>query len=259
MGGFLISDLRINCKSYLSGNTFRLFFISLVSLLLRYLTIAVTGWVVYYFVSNGYGFLYMVIPATFTVGGVFLISKIRCGEQYAYILQSLGQKGKFSHLFFTPSGIKTVDITLMYLKINLLKFAWFIYFHIPVAFCAFCTYFFYTRANIENTVLIIFMTGTVAMFFLCFTVWRCSVMRYSGAVALFLTGEYSINQAIKHSLQATDGILGEGVLLECSLVGWVLSCIAILPVVYVVPYVKTCKAVFSLQSSQKALLTEYVQ
>lgn len=259
MGGFLINKIKIRGKEALRGNSLKLFFVSLISFLLRYLSLVIAGVVIYYFISEGFSFLYMLIPSSVLVFSFLFICAIRAGEQYTYLATASGKKTKLSYLLSFCHIRRSVEVAILYIKVNMLKTLWFMYFSIPVAFCMMCGYYLYSRGDVGFNGMLVIYVGTTAMAFLCCVVWRCSSLRYANSLLCLVNEKNGVDEAIKKSTLCTDGFLGDGVVLECSFAMWLLSCVSVIPVIYVVPYIKICKAMLALQADEKILLAEYVQ
>ena len=54
----------------------------------------------------------------------------------------------------------------------------------------------------------------------------------------------SVKDAINKSTNNSDGFIRDGVYLKSSMLFWIISCIFILPVIYVIPFNKLSKAKF---------------
>ena len=54
----------------------------------------------------------------------------------------------------------------------------------------------------------------------------------------------SARESLNFSIAATDGHLNDSTVLYFSLIGWILSCVFIVPVFYTVPYIKLCNVAF---------------
>ena len=247
----MVNKVRIKGKELLSKNTFRLFFTSVASFLIRYGVLFGNVFIFYYFLKNEYSIEYIFVPVLISLLSMLFISGIRLGEQFVYFIRADGGKGRFLLLFKFLSPINSLKATLFYLKTNGLKIFWFLYFLLPTAICGGCSYYLYDTVVISESVSFTLLAGTSALLGLSLVVWRIAVIRYSGASYYFcLDDKKLINRAIKKSIQFTDGSLNEGVVLEYSLMGWILSCVFVAPVVYVLPYIKLCKAIYTLEAVQ---------
>lgn len=247
----MVNSVRIKGKELLSKNTFRLFFISVASFLIRYSILFGNIFMFYYFFENKYSIEYIFVPVLISLLSLLFISGVKSGEQFVYFIRADGGKGRFLLLFKFLSPLNSLKATLFYLKINGLKIFWLLYFLLPSLICGGCSYYLYSTAVISESVSFTLLAGTSALLGLSLVVWRIAVVRYSAAPYYFcLDDKKRINRAIKKSIQFTDGSLGDGVVLEYSFVGWILSCIFIVPFLYVLPYIKLCKAIYTVEAVQ---------
>ena len=92
--------------------------------------------------------------------------------------------------------------------------------------------------------LTILLTGEGLLVSISLVMWRVCSLRYDGAVYYLCLRDITVRKAIKKSTQHTDGVLSDGVVLEYSLLGWILSGAFVLPLAYTIPYIKLCKATF---------------
>jgi uncharacterized membrane protein len=103
----------------------------------------------------------------------------------------------------------------------------------------------YFFSFISQSVYIILSVGASIILAFAFVMCRISSLRFSAApYYLCLRDTLSPSDAIKKSILFTDGYLSEGVVLEYSLIGWILSCLLVVPIFYVLPYVKLSRCVF---------------
>ncbi len=251
MGDNMVSSVRIKAKELLCRNTLRFFLISLGSFILRYGIIALNIGAFYFFFERNLETEYIFVPILFSFISILFISAVKMGEEFVYFIRADGGKGSFLLLFKFLSPEKSLKVTLFYLKVNFLKIFWLLYFLLPSGICGGCSYYLYKTAIISESVSFTLLAGTVVLFCLSFVVWRTCILRYKAATYYFcLDDKKLVNKAIKKSIQFTDGSLSDGVVLEYSLLGWLLSCVFIAPIVYVLPYIKLCKAIYTLEAVQ---------
>lgn len=252
------SKIRIKAKALLSGNTARLFLVSFTSFLFRYGACTVFSYTIFYcyksaFLSQlaeAYGkYLVYGCYAVLTLAAAFIfllfISGIRLGESFVYFTRANGGRGNFRALFKFLSPRQSFRALRIYLQITAQKLLWFVYFFIPVIICIGCIYNLYSNAFISQAVYIILSVGASIILAFAFVMCRISHLRLSASpYYLCLRENLSPSGAIKKSILFTDGFLSEGVVLEYSLIGWILSCLLIIPAFYAIPYYKLVKAVF---------------
>lgn len=254
---FINSAVRLKAKSLLSGNTARLFLISALSFILRwgYALVNFTG--LFHFLrsdifkhlleSYNNALIYTLSGIIYFISFYLMISTVsvlRMGERFAYYTRAEGGKGRFG-LLFKFMGIKGGFRALRtYLTINGLKLLWLVYFLLPTLLCGACIIYLYVFGRLSATVLIALFTGEALLLSISLVMWRVSTLRYEATVYYMCLRDISVRKAIKKSILHTDGVLSDGVVLEYSLLGWILSCIFVIPLFYSIPYIKMCKATF---------------
>lgn len=252
------SNIRLEAKRLLSHNTSRLFFISFFSFVFRYLSILCCGYGVFLiynssllsFISKEYGytlayFLASLISVTLSFLTLSFVSSVKMGEAFAYFTLANGGNGRFFHLykFLTPQ--KSIKALLFYITVTTKKLLWWIFFLFPALICVVCGYYLYQGRIYVNEINLIISTGFSIILAIALVMVRICSLRYSAApYYLCLNPNLKITDSIKKSIKFTDGFLSEGVLLEYSLLGWLLSCVFVLPLFYVVPYAKLVRSVY---------------
>lgn len=252
------SEIRLKSKFLLSGNTLRLFFITLVSALLRYGTLGVGLFGALaihkseFFKNLLFTYNDTAVYTAFVFSSVIIFAAIlifsaavRGGENFIFFTRAQNSKGHFRLLFKYLHPEKAFAFFRLYLKINGLKLFWLIYFLLPFLFCSACSYYLYASSHLSETVYLILCAGASLLLAISIVMWRFANLRYSAApYYLCLNTKRGVNYVINKSIRFTDGFLSEGVILEYSTLGWISSCIFIIPAFYVVPYLKLTKAVF---------------
>ncbi len=257
-GDIMNAEVKIKSKMFLRGNTVRLFLISLFSFFVRrgifalwgYCLIALfkSGILSFYLENYNDAFVYTVVvfDVFFVTAIIFLfICALKLGEQFLYFIKASGGKGRTGLLFhfFTFKG--SFRALSLYLKLTVLKVAWLLFFLLPSVVCYGITYYLYSSGGISAPVFYILITGSSLLLSLCIFMWRITFSRYNAApYYVCLNRDITPKEAIKKSIHFTDGVLRESVLLESSFFGWFLSCITVVPFVYVLPYFKISKALF---------------
>ncbi len=250
--------IRLKSKYLLSKNTFRLFLISLLSFLLRWGSILSSFLYLYSFLNSGFLKALLqnynnivVYSSTFSVFGVILFfsvvfsSAVRLSEQFIYFTRAQGSNGNFRLFFKYLHPVKAFRAFRLYMAVNFYKLLWFVYFLLPVILCIGCTVYLYNISYVSQAVYITLSIGISLLLSLSLVMWRASVARYSAAdYYICLNPSLKVSKAIKKSIRFTDGFLTDRILLEYSFFGWILSCVLVIPLFYVVPYVKLCKCVY---------------
>lgn len=251
-------NVKLKSKYLLTGNNARLFAISAVSTLLRrgLFSAVFLGGAIFLRsdlsdkLISDYGEIPFYTVFIFTASVILFFvalfsSTVRLGEQFAFFIRASGGKGRFFMLFHFMPFKKSIKALNLYLKINLLKLIWLIYYMTPCALCLGIIFYIYTYAEFDFYILLILSAGFSLLFSISLFMWRITSSRFSAApIYLCLNPEMKTKKAIKKSIRHTDGYLKESVLLESSFAGWLLSCILIIPIFYVLPYTRLSKAVF---------------
>lgn len=251
------SLIRLKSKYLLSGNTARLFLIASTSVVLRNGLIFLLIFGLYrlmkaplvFYLKNDIGdtiFYILGFVITFLVcfTVMLFVCAVRMGEQFVFFSRAEGGKGRFALLFRFCTFKKSIRALDFYLKLNILKFGWLFYYLLPSTICICIIFYLYTYANLSLGVFIILTAGTSVLISISLFMWRATVFRYSAApYYMCLNPKMNATSAINKSIRFTDGHLKESVLLESSFLGWIASCITVIPIFYVIPYCRLCRAV----------------
>lgn len=263
MGG----TVKLKSKMLIRGDTLRLFFVGVFSFTVRVgtfllwlyclVTILKSG-IINTYLENYNGILVysLVFVDIIFVTAVLLlfVSAVRLGEQFLFFIKANGGKGRFSLLFRFFTFKKSFRAFNLYARLTVLKALWFIYYLFPCAICYGITFYLYSNGSLLPTVYYVLTAGSSVLLSYCVFMWRVTFFRYNAA-AYYICLNHRIppRDAIKKSVYFTDGFLKEYALTESSFLGWFLSCILIVPTVYVLPYFKVTKALFVAESlSMKA-------
>ena len=179
---------------------------------------------------------------------VSTVSSIRLGERFIYYTRAEGGKGQLRLLFRFIGPEKSFRALKLYSALVTLKSGWLLYLMLPPIICGACILYLYIFGRLSSAVLIILLTGESLLFAISLVMWRACSIRYDGAVYYYCLSDISVRKAIKKSIRYIDGTLSDGVVLEYSLLGWILSCILVIPIAYCIPYIKLCRATFVTES-----------
>ncbi len=249
------AEIKIKSKMLLLGNTARLFFISFVSFIIRYGLIAGNVYLFYHIISFAENLYFIAIPIVTSILSLGFVCSIRLGEQYIYYIRATGGSGRFLLLFrfFKPKDCLKGE--LLYLKLNVLKLLWLVYFSVPAVFLGISYYILNKNVTLDNGIDFVILTALGIMIALAVVFSTASFIRLSAAPYYFFCDERRcVNRAIKKSIDHTDSILSEGVVHSYSFSGWILSCLLLVPIIYVVPYIKLSKTLFLVTSIEEKSL-----
>lgn len=252
------TNIRLQAKYLLSKNNLRLFAISFGSFCLRWgrLILTIAGLFVFLKsplfenLTTQYGvkevsFVCVLIYTWFFFLTALVSAGFKMGEQFIYFTRAQGSKGSLRLLFKYATPKKAFRALRFYTTLNFYKALWLIYFLFPCTLCVICDIYVYNSYNISSPIHIVLSVSISLLLSISIVMWRCAIARYSAAPYYFcLNPSMRVRDAIKKSIRFTDGFLAESVLMEYSLMGWILSCVFIVPLFYVIPYVKLCKCMF---------------
>lgn len=254
MSGFI----KVKAKELLLNNTAKLFFVSFTAFILKAIfSCAVILFAHFLLVSNflqslvrTYNSLLVYFAYSLIIVILFLclflfISGLKSGENAIYFLQSKGSNAKFKYLFIFLRPSQSFRSLYMYFRLFLLKVGWFIFLHLPPTFCLGLTFFLYFNANIYKAVFYTLLFGTVFLLSISRFFYNCITSRYSYAPYYLCTDlNISVSDAILKSTENSDGFIKDNAFLKSSFLPWIISCIFIIPVFYVIPFMKLSKARF---------------
>lgn len=254
MSGFI----KIKSKSLLLNNTLKLFFVSLIAFILKSGAFVCTVLSMHFIlVSNIFQLLLVeynsllvyFIYSLFVVISFFLLFLFICGlktgEKAIYFMQSKGSKAKLKYLFIFLRPSQSFRSFCLYSKIFFLKLIWGLFLYLPPCFCVILTLYLYFSSVIYTTVFLTLVFGIVFLISVSRFYYNCISVRYSFAPYYMCTDlNISVKDAINKSTNNSDGFIRDGVYLKSSMLLWIISCIFILPVIYVIPFNKLSKAKF---------------
>ncbi len=255
------TNIRLQSKYLLSKNNLRLFAVSFASFLLRWGRLLFTIVGMFFFLksplyeklTSQYGvaevsFVCVLIYTWFFFLTALVSAGVRMGEQFLFFTRAQGSKGSIRLLFKYAKPKAAFRALRFYIFVDFFKALWLMYFLLPCALCIACDVYVYNYFSVSPVIHTILAISISLLFSLSIVMWRTSVARYSAAPYYFcLNPSMKVRDAIKKSIRFTDGFLTESVLLEYSFLGWILSCVFLAPIFYVVPYLKLCKCVFVTQ------------
>lgn len=255
-------SVKLKSKMLLRGDTLRLFVIGVFGFTVRTGTILLwlyslatifKSGIINSYLENYNGVLVyslVFVDIIFVTAILILfVSALRLGEQFLYFIKANGGKGRFSLLFRFFTFKKSFRAFSLYARLTILKALWFVYYLFPCAVCYGITFYLYSNGNLLPAVYYVLIGGSSVLLSYCVFMWRVTFFRYNGAAYyVCLNPRISPRDAIKKSVNYTDGFLKEYALTESSFLGWFLSCILIIPTVYVLPYFKVTRALFVAES-----------
>ncbi len=184
--------------------------------------------------------LLLLVPVFLT-----LSSGIRAGEQYIYYSHSCEGTYGLKALFSFLSPRKAIPLFLLYGRISFLKWAWFIYYSIPVGVCCATIFYLHQYSYLDIYTLLLLSGAGSVLASLSLFMWRITCAEYSAAPYLAIMKKLPYKECIKESMKVTDGFLREKVITDFSFVGWFLLCIFLVPIPFTLVYYKLSDACFT--------------
>ncbi len=244
--------LKLRAKRKLLKNNFRFFIIGA----LPFFTIILLTLVNYYFISNikminfsVIGFLAsynetirLVIIVFFIIFSFCLWKSISLFSQNFFFQRSKGNKTKFF------KSIKTVSFSQYnsFIGVSIIKFLHFmsfsaLYFLPCIIVLGLLIYTYRYESYGYNVNLTLFVSGII-LFVIGFVFLFVTFKRYSCCSYILLTQkEQNPIKIIAKSIELTENHCVQYSLYCVSFLGWILSCIFIIPIFYTVPYISMCK------------------
>ena len=252
------SQIRIESKFMLSGNNIKLFSISFLSIISRLFLLFAPPISLYFlfFSDNSNAFpmienqyfsflLKTTICLVISLFSIYLFFGIKNCEAYTYFVASKGVNPRLKPTLRKASPKFVFKSLLLHIKILILKLFWLFFYALPWAICLTILTYMYIKSTLPYSIFIILSFATSLLFSLCLFMYKATVFRYSLSLYyLLFNKKEKINTAIKKSIKSTDSYIQNALLLKASLTGWLLSCILLIPIPYVLPYYKLCNTIF---------------
>ncbi len=254
MSGFI----KIRAKELLLNNTLKLFFVTFTAFILKItmsvsIVIFTNALLISPFLQNlvvRYNsflvyFIYSLIVVTLYLLLLLFISGLKMGEKAIYFMQSKGTKAKFKYLFIFLRPSQSFRALYLNLKLFGLKLVWALYFFSAPLFCFSLIIFLYFNTSSYISVLYTLTIGVAILTSISLFYYNCLKSRYSYAIYYLCTDfKISVKDAIEKSTEHADTFIKDSVNLKSSFLFWIFSCIFILPIFYVVPFIKLSEARF---------------
>lgn len=109
-----------------------------------------------------------------------------------------------------------------------------------------------SSTKLETLTVVLCFLGAVVLFTIATIFFFIILNGYTLTKYYILDGKTTARQSIKQSLKAMKGFKTDLFLFYLSFFFWVLSCVAVVPLLYVVPYFSTSKALFARYLMERA-------
>ena len=246
------SYIKLNAKKHLVKCHFKCFLISV----LPYVTIVLLGGLNYYLYfmlkDMDLSFLYLkssyavYLRATlFTLSvclslGVWSVVRI-FSHNYYYLKSRKGNISFFSsikHLSFKKiCTLLTTDVLKLYLSI-----AWGALYFLPCVSVVATLYYYYVSGEFSRNITLTLIISAFILFMIGSFFLFVTLKRYSMCYPLvFETDEKDALKILEKSIEIMNGKCTNFSFYNISFWGWALSCVLVLPVIYVLPYKQMSK------------------
>ena len=264
------SYIKLNAKKHLVKCHFKCFLISV----LPYVTIVLLGGLNYYLYfmlkDMDLSFLYLkssyavYLRATlFTLSvclslGVWSVVRI-FSHNYYYLKSRKGNISFFSsikHLSFKKiCTLLTTDVLKLYLSI-----AWGALYFSPCVSVVATLYYYYVSGEFSRNIALTLIISAFILFMIGSFFLFITLKRYSMCYPLaFETEEKDALKILEKSIEIMNGKCTNFSFYNISFWGWVLSCVLVLPVIYVLPYKQMSKYSYYNFATRKKIQEEAPQ
>lgn len=265
----MITESKLYSKKLLQKNTLRLFFVSLLSLVLRVSLISAAALFSYFFfksdffkafsIQNGKylsSFLFLFTLNTARIAALLLVFGIKLGESFVYFKRAFGEKGSVSLLFKFLSPKKAARAFSLYCTVGFYKMLWLVFFLFPSAICLYSSFLLYKSAALTSAAFFVLLAGAAILLLSGLIFYSITSFRYDASPYYLCLEGIKVKSAIGKSITFTDKSLKKAVLFKLSFFGWFSSCAFAIPIFYVIPYYKLSKARFIINAVQYPNLPE---
>ncbi len=152
---------------------------------------------------------------------------------------------------FSGSTGKSFSFFLYLCVKTLFLICWGFVFLFPSAICASFLFMSLSRGALEKNVFLSWVLGSVALFIIGLAFLFVISQRYSAWKYYLCLEKYGVMTALYKSLEKTQGRCFSIAAFRLSMLGWLLSCLLVFPVIYVAPYYGVSSAYFILKGEPK--------
>lgn len=242
------SYIKLNAKKRLVKNHFKCFLVSVFPYVTIFL-LTVLNYYLYIFLKGAdFGFNpYISSYALYIKASLYTLSLI-----ISFFLWKISQL--VSEKFFFSRNIKnknrlTFRKYITAITVSALKFflsvAWSAVFYSPCAVMTVTLYYCINSGDYTFNVMVTLFVASVLLMFIGSGFLYITLKRYSMCNYVILSGtETDSLKVIEKSIKIMEGNTVKYTFYSLSFSGWILSCILIVPIIYVLPYVKMAKYSF---------------
>lgn len=246
------SYLKINAKKRMVKNNFKCFmvgvipFLTIILLLLfnYYLLILLrqTDFSFNPFTSIYAEYIRMSLVALSLIASFCLWKSIALFSHNFFFLKVINKKTTYSKAIKQISFRQCVTFWTVSIVRFLLSVSWSVVFFLPCLVVSLLLIYCYRYENYGFSVNITLFTASILLLVLGFSYFFITLKRYSMCEYLILTRKESNPfRVITKSIEIMENHCVEYALYSLSFGGWILSCLLVVPAIYVIPYINLSK------------------
>lgn len=251
--------LKLEAKRKIHKNTFRFFLVGALPFFTIILlasgdfyfirALEKSGFLIENFVSPYDKVIYLTISAILIVIS-FLLTEI--ASLYSQ---------KFFYGFVNGKNKITFSQYLSYVAVIIIRFllsiSWSVVYYFPCITVSGLLIYCYRYENYGYNVNLTLFVSAAILFFIGSIFQFVTMKRYSFCTFLLFTQkERNPLKIIAKSIEMSENHCAEYAFYSLSLVGWVVSCVFIVPIIYVIPYVTMCRWTYFCNIDKKEIINE---
>ncbi len=265
------AGVRSHAKKAMRGKTGKLFLISLLVSLMRWIFYAACVLILYAFtLPEAQSFFVTLspspaVPILFYIGGGVLMlfflqtaAGLRLGETEYYGIEAGGGCAKISVLFSHCAPFEALRALTLFMTILLFKAVWLVLMLAPCGAVTMILLMMYYGDGMLKSVFLILSVSAGLLFCIAVCGWYAYVQKYVFAPLLAAKSrEFSPRNVLRRSTAIFDGCALRPAALKVGFLLSVLSCALIIPIFYVLPYIRMCMVSLYIESKKNVrLITE---
>ena len=242
-----ISDIKLRAKKNMINNYLKLFLVCM----LPFATVCMLTALIYYLlvILKNTDFSFNVYASSYTeyirpvlivisiIVSIFIFCCIRLVTDGYFFLKANNQKATIKKAFRFISLRQCVTSSMVFILRFFLSISWSLVFFSPCVAMALILLYSYRNGNYGFNLNLTLFVSSVILFIIGLIFFYVTLKRYAMCSYIILKKkEKNPLKVIEESITLMEGLSINYSLCCVSFVGWVLSCFAIVPIVYVLPY-----------------------
>lgn len=250
--------IKIKAKQIITGKVPSLFFKLFLSFIVSLLGTAVVTASLLGFDNETVRKVFSVRFGEYSFALRIASSVIMC--LFGLMLLALGKKSQTMYVCRSVSkksfNCKSFSF-LLYLAVKtLFMLCWGFVFVLPSAVCVSFLIMSLSQGPMEKNVFISWASGCAVLLIIGLAFLFVTAQRYSAWKYYLCSEKNGVVSALYKSIEKTEGRCLEIAAFKLSMTGWLMSCLLIIPVVYVAPYISVSNALFVLRGKTQEKTVE---